>query len=1227
VSENCLFKLVCELVITHNASRETLNMPDEKATKILQLTQIHEILQVIYRKAHRTAFDFTVLAVMSTAEEAVQNDKKQIDAMYEIIDKELPKLQIRILNIIRNMETSSNLMTQQELSNYFINIQNDIKNMLDNIKVNLVSAAKNILIKSQQKLEEIADERETKFSYVPARILLDWLLELTSGQFTELLEWIHQIQLGNILTQNQASQLRKFKQSATMRERQRLRRQTHATQLSEEQQRKQAKEKRRREKEQLAKQPVLPTFPPTIQDASMLHTNAGSSHGFEIFHDDNDAGIWIERVCNRFIQQKLNLLFKEIESQLQKNKLNKYFEDNENYQQELASEQKKREIGSILKYMDENHPEIDKKERLKEFNKLKLAEKKKAKQHIPPYENWRKNALRRKYLSFYQFFQKWQYKLIVMPVYERDNEKHTMKVQIIQKNRSQDLESQWYDRKVIYELETEKTSEYQLSSNLTCEGHIDIDALSNLHDIFSDVHENIEMYCLQALFHAHFSMLEYYMYTLKGKTEWSIDECRRNIFDFQYFDDDFQYIDDDFDDDDLREFKENLFVSSTMTFGQSVRSFEIFASNDAFYFTNMDFATEFNDDIYDSNNPDTISNSIVQLDTVEFDIEDTYGMIQNVFEELRGTNGISLETHDLKLALSLPLKNTCMEALKEGIMFAPTAKATHEMDKIPHVMPWKAYDTHAFQCPGWAWFEILKQLHEADFKFSNIESDFKSNQDLVNEDGEFKNDGVFYLLQALAEYGPYDIMTFGDQNMNIMTQFISCSMLHLQETMINMLQRLTDDVVPQIFTINALNLVCNCLVEKSQRPPKTQASVWWNACSLETVGPDKDFLRARALDKFWFENNNLQILEPYNENDKKSVEKANWAMTFAVCMLMAHEMLVLEWSHNPAVPITKTRIYEILDVIFQAYTCFADQTQTLEVVVREKKEEIQKNINETFYEYINSPAGKAILGLFGFSATYRNSLTSNPQWNVAYAGKPGQFVNALKSMIHNLTEDTINIPNIDPLMTVHQKVRALAWQKMVACRIEAKRKATIARQKQGNPQPKNPKKEIGLNTALMQNNYVNLVHSILRQLKMRLTEDTMYHCFIDNCCQLQKLPFLIYGDDNPGVYVMGGMQLWMPVILYHSKTFIAEDYDPMSTEFSQMLMKNNWQILIEKHASQLNKMHETEPRLEIAIDLLVLARQFFEDNYLYDDMLRVKTDIHKTNRIQNTIAPPEEIIK
>ena len=56
-------------------------------------------------------------------------------------------------------------------------------------------------------------------------------------------------------------------------------------------------------------------------------------------------------------------------------------------------------------------------------------------------------------------------------------------------------------------------------------------------------------------------------------------------------------------------------------------------------------------------------------------------------------------------------------------------------------------------------------------------------------------------------------------------------------------------------------------------------------------------------------------------------------------------------------------------------------------------------------------------------------------------------------------------------------------------------------------------------------------------------------------------------------------------------------------------------------------MHKSEPRLEIGLHMLTLARAYYEDCAKYDSMLRHRSSIHSTSRVQNTIARPNERTK
>ena len=52
--------------------------------------------------------------------------------------------------------------------------------------------------------------------------------------------------------------------------------------------------------------------------------------------------------------------------------------------------------------------------------------------------------------------------------------------------------------------------------------------------------------------------------------------------------------------------------------------------------------------------------------------------------------------------------------------------------------------------------------------------------------------------------------------------------------------------------------------------------------------------------------------------------------------------------------------------------------------------------------------------------------------------------------------------------------------------------------------------------------------------------------------------------------------------------------------------------------------HKSEPRLEIGLHMLTLARAYYEDCAEYDSMLRHRPSIHSRDRVENTIARPNE---
>ena len=1020
--------------------------------------------------------------------------------------------------------------------------------------------------------------------------------------------------------------------------------------------------------------PKLPTFP----ELNSLGQNATErySNAYDIFTDHHDAGIWIERVCNRFIEQKLKLLLRAIDAKLLAGELDNLLDTNVEYQAELDDELKKRKKLSVWKYMQTFYPAAKNRYQREKIMSQEDFDHNAAETFIE-YEDWRKAALKRKYLSFYHVFNMWQYKLYIFPAVNRQENPHQEKpdnsliVQIIAKNRNMDfehtqmtsnqLQSNWLNRNVIYDLQTQH-DEDQLYSTLTVNDkpYSPMNLEHHLHELQAEQLEpnvdlDIEMICLQALFYAHTSMLNYYMHTRRGRVEWPILNCNRHLIDFQAFDPDINKEAFDLTTRQVRTHMpqsfnsmhnpkvEYILIKCLVVFGHLTDTFEIILAPTAVYVTDMEFYKQFHDKASTQGGFAQVSE---KLDDEQFPTHnDRIPKWKDLFSKIHGNVQISYKEMPRKpvLALSWPLHDALHEALKDGIMFAPTAKATHHMSIPPtlaRVVPWRANSTHTFECPGWAWFHILMQLEEADVAFETLNGyRFDDDQDLLSEHevGNLNSEGIFHLLQALAEYGPYDIMTFGDKNMNIFTLFISCTAIHIRQCMQNTIQsmsKLHDVLNTEDFCTDVLNLVCKRYVTKNHSmPSELREQHWWQSCDIEKQ-PFNDFMQAQEFRTFWHKKK--EILFPSNESDDFD---AKLPLRFAVCLLMAYDMVQLQPGDSKH-SMTRNAIEELCIDVFKHYSSFHDQDPVN--MARDMTSQLQQRINEQFVYYMQSDAGRVILNLCGYSKITIKNITEHDH-------EFGSTINKLKTMIFN---DDFHFDSADDdddddddddgttsYASVYSTVRKVAWQKMVACRLEAKHRNTIDRQKQGKTEAQNNKKEVSLDLALIQNNYVNLVHTILRQSKARLTEDVAYACFVNTCCQTQD------HQSVEGHYIIGGMELWMPIILYHSKAwndavykawnatwmngFVANNIDEAFNNLqSKSLHKLNqkWHKLLQPNAL-FNSIHESEPRLEMAIDLLVLARHFFEDSHLYDNMLRVQPHIHKPDSVHNTIARPEEIVK
>ena len=140
----------------------------------------------------------------------------------------------------------------------------------------------------------------------------------------------------------------------------------------------------------------------------------------------------------------------------------------------------------------------------------------------------------------------------------------------------------------------------------------------------------------------------------------------------------------------------------------------------------------------------------------------------------------------------------------------------------------------------------LLQLHaESEYARLTFQRTVIGQGALQITESEFTDLGVFHLLQALAQFGPYDTMMFGDASMNIMSLFQSCATCKIEDMMMHHLQKLHQCVVldphsevssfymqedMQDVCVQLLNAVCVKFCTKTALPSGTRAT-WWHTCN------------------------------------------------------------------------------------------------------------------------------------------------------------------------------------------------------------------------------------------------------------------------------------------------------------------------------------------------------------------------------------------------------------
>ena len=930
------------------------------------------------------------------------------------------------------------------------------------------------------------------------------------------------------------------------------------------------------------------------------------------FDDEDDAARWIERVCNLFIAQKMTDIFRTMETNLKQGSLDYLLEDNQAYQDELEdkledirliSERKWMQANNIEKKKPSRHKKNGNSEAEEEIKSALSVEQQSMADNYITIQEWQELQLKREHLQFYQYFGDNQFRLQICP-FDFDSENSPMYVTISMKNRHTELDR--VDPDTFFFLQTEiRKDAFQLSQ---LESHLHVADMPDLGPEIDDPN-TIAMFCLQAVFHASACMLEYYKQSPKYEERYEIlKQCDRLFVAVQY-----NPPDDDAETS-LRHAKvRNAFELAAAFSLQDVPSSLCF-SNDKGTFFISDY------DLNDSMPIQTQESHMLNI-TTEWRrgltqthatdvgvIESAVLYISTIWPNILQNNGTPL------IVPYWPLHHEQRASLHAGIMCAYTAKATDELVEIPRIMPWQSQPQKLYQCPGWAWWDVLLQLHaESEYVELTHTVPVIAQGALQDTESQFTDLGVFHLLQALAQFGPYDTMMFGDASMNIMSLFQSCATCNIKDIMMHHLQKLHQCVMlssnsdvsdfykqedMQDVCVQLLNAVCVKFCTKTALPSGTQAT-WWHTCNT---------IENEATEKQNEENLNA-LLNKYKFlffADKTDATAYDAAMNIATCMWLMHDIVSFSNSSPRQTILTQfiTHVYEHYDDV--EYKADELLKQDYETELQDAKEHIQSTINSAYLHILRSDIARVLLRFCGCCKETGKNIV-----DVLYGEENTSSMPHMAQKIHNLFPHPLqNLRDLGGIQS-RASVRNMAWKKMAIWRTEEKRKDTIAEQKQGKVirqavirgEDDEYKRKIQLSDALWQNAYVVQMHTMLRQSKARMIENIMYACFVQHCCQLHATNGMHAND----MHMQAAMEVWMPVIIGNSRNAVGAE---------------QWHDHIRN-----DKRHESEPRLEIVIEMLNLAREFYYDCDKYDTMLRCRSAIHSTNRVQNTIARPEEFTK
>ena len=955
--------------------------------------------------------------------------------------------------------------------------------------------------------------------------------------------------------------------------------------------------------------------------------NTGKTHKkqkWSKFDDENDAARWIERVCNLFISQRLTVLFRGMEATLKDGGFDEWLESNEAYNLDLegANNKKLRDMSS--KQREQWHK-----------SHVQQGE---AEAEAEPWvlEEWEVLAIKRGYLGFYKFFNAVQLQLRIKPFADENNQ---LEVMIEAKNREYAfsnhlmlLSTQVQKQQQRFDSMASVDPVYSIASFLNLYG----DALPEF-ELQPNIVPDIVMLCLQAIFHANTCMLDFYS-SMKNPPAhknfnnlhkhfiqicvWPLDEEVKTqmkntetadtfamviytlLCDQKMTRDGFCYILQPEEDSD----KKFLCISGIDLYQDESSLQRIDETWQRVAYTRTINATDLWHMVYEQSMATFPGDKI--------------SAIRFGFVYLNQTLSI-IDTHAI-VCMGWPLNYQVRDALQAGIMCALTAKQTHAFSEIPKNISWQAQAQagKTYLCPGWAWWHVLLQLHAEEELFDNeakhsqhfstfyeILADTKDgNSVLTNKDSSFSRHGVSHLLLALAEFGSYDTMMFGDASMNLLTLFLSCIVSTIQEEMLRNLIQLNsldkDRLTPNSWTDSDMKVLCTRLLNvvcgeycKKKALKNNANTKWWHTCvteNIENIDEEEKIITPQS-EIF------TQIMQEYDDlfftDISEDTQVHNLSMKIATAMLMLYDIRSSGTESE-----MRTQLLEFSRNVHKNAGYANNDTVSYESMSQRYSTNLQHSINSEFRYYINSAVGRAMLCFCGCTDMAQSMI----EGSLSQTNNTTEFIKSIQGLqgVAYRTTTGTHVAGVES----RANVREMAWDKMVAWRTEQHRADTITRQKLRDKDPDNAtlripiNRQIDLHDALEQNNYVDEMHTMLLKMKELMTDDIMYQCFMQNCCQVQKT------DDE--MFMKAGMELWMPVIIKNS---ISDD---------DKLKHRAWYDYIKQDPT-----HKSEPRLEIGLHMLTLARAYYEDCAKYDSMLRHRSSIHTRDRVQNTIARPNEQTK